>query len=121
MLNLYGHEPKVVDELFELIKQQLKYKRTAATRLYSPQGIQLFGDDVMYLRNGDIVYYDYKGRDFDSKQVVDMYEREALIGEGGFGRVYRGRHKESGEIVALKYQDLGSMSKQNDMQSRSLH
>ena len=50
-----------------------------------------------------------------------MYEREALIGEGGFGRVYRGRHKESGEIVALKYQDLGSMSKQNNMQSRSLH
>jgi serine/threonine protein kinase len=85
----------------------LKYKRTPATRVYSPQGIMLHDDDVLYLRNGDILYYDYKGRDFDSKQVVDQYEREALIGEGGFGRVYRGRHKESGEIVALKYQDLG--------------
>ena len=70
----------------------------------------LYDDDVLYLRNGDILYYDYKGREFDTKQVVDQYEREELIGEGGFGRVYRGRHKETGEIVALKYQDLGMMS-----------
>ena len=68
-------------------------------------------DDVVYLKDGDILYYDYKGRDFDPRQVVDQYERECLLGEGGFGRVYRGKHKETGNIVALKYIDLSSQRK----------
>jgi serine/threonine protein kinase len=74
--------------------------------VYSPQGILLPDDDVLYLRNGEMLYYDNKGKNFDPRQVVDQYEKEALLGEGGFGRVYRGRHKETGELVALKYIDL---------------
>ena len=31
----------------------------------------LHDDDVIYLKNGDTLYYDYKGRDFDSSQIVD--------------------------------------------------
>lgn len=42
-------------------------------------------DDVVYLRNGDILYYDFKGNSFDPKQVVDQYERDVLLGEGGLG------------------------------------
>lgn len=72
-------------------------------------------DDVIYLRNGDICYYDYKGREFDPKQVVDQYEQECLLGEGGFGRVYRGKHKETGNVVALKYIDLSSQRKSRTM------
>jgi len=79
--------------------------------VFSPQGILLHDDDVLYLRNGDILYYDYKARNFDPRQVVDQYEQEELLGEGGFGRVYRGRHKETGEIVALKYIDLSEQCK----------
>ena len=80
--------------------------------MYSPQGIHLHDNDVLYLRNGDILYYDYKGRSFDPRQVVDQYEQEELLGEGGFGSVYRGRHKETGELVALKYIDLSAQCKQ---------
>lgn len=79
--------------------------------MYSPQGLLLHDDDVVYLMNKDILYYDYKGRDFDPRQVVDQYEREELLGEGGFGRVYRGRHKETGQVVALKYIDLSNQRK----------
>ena len=43
--------------------------------------------------------------------MVDQYEREELLGEGGFGRVYKGRHKETGQVVALKYIDLSKQSK----------
>lgn len=66
-----GAEMKSVEQLFELIRTQLKYKRTPSSRVFSPQGILLHDDDVLYLRNNDILYYDYKGRDFDLKQVVD--------------------------------------------------
>lgn len=100
-----------MDQLIDLIRSQLKFKKTAASRIYSPQGILLHDDDVLYLRNGDILYYDYKGRNFDTRQVVDQYEKEELVGQGGFGKVYRGRHKETGEVVALKYMDLGHQSK----------
>jgi serine/threonine protein kinase len=61
---------------------------------------------VIYLRDGETLYYDYKGREFDSTQIVDQYAKEQLLGQGGFGSVYRGRHKETGQLVALKYIDL---------------
>jgi hypothetical protein len=37
---------------------------------------------------------------------MDLYEREKLLGEGGFGKVYRGVHKETGKHVAIKTIDL---------------
>lgn len=74
--------------------------------IYSQQGIQLHDDDVIYLRDQDTLYYDYKGRAFDTTQIVDQYTKEQLLGEGGFGKVYKGRHKETGQLVALKYIDL---------------
>ncbi len=89
-----------------MIKSQLHYKKTPVSRIYSQQGIQLHDDDVLYLRDGETLYYDYKGRDFDSTQIVDQYAKETLLGQGGFGSVYRGRHKETGQLVALKYIDL---------------
>lgn len=46
-------------------------KRTPVSRVFSPQGIHLHDDDVIYLRNGDMLYYDYKGKNFDPRQVVD--------------------------------------------------
>ena len=67
VLNLHGSEMKSVEQLFDLIKSQLKFKRMATTKVYSPQGIMLHDDDVLYLRNGDILYYDYKGKEFDTK------------------------------------------------------
>ena len=101
-----GEELETTEQLLELIKTQLRYKKTSNSRIYSQQGIQLHDDDVLYIRDGDTLYYDYKGRDFDSTQIIDQYQKEDLLGQGGFGRVYRGRHKETGQLVALKYIDL---------------
>lgn len=61
---------------------------------------------MIYLRNGETLYYDIKGRSFNHAQIVDSFTKEELLGEGGFGRVYKGRHKETGELVALKYINL---------------
>jgi MAP/microtubule affinity-regulating kinase len=35
-----------------------------------------------------------------------MYEHIKLLGEGGFGKVFLGRHKEKGTEVAIKYIDI---------------
>lgn len=39
---------------------------------------------------------------FGNTQWVDKYEKISQIGEGTYGKVFKGRSKESGEIVALK-------------------
>lgn len=103
---MYGQELETVDQLLDLIKTQLHYKKTPQACIYSQQGIQLYDDDVIYIRDGETLYYDYKGRQFDSSQIIDQYAKEELLGQGGFGRVYKGKHKETGQLVALKYIDL---------------
>ena len=66
LLKLYGEDLLTVDQLLELIRTQLHYKKTQSSCIYSQQGILLHDDDVIYIRNGETLYYDYKGRPFDS-------------------------------------------------------
>lgn len=42
---------------------------------------------------------------------MDQYQKEQLLGQGGFGKVYKARHKETGQLVALKYIDLTDLCK----------
>jgi hypothetical protein len=68
---VYGEDIESVKQLFERINQQLKYKVGSKSKIYSQQGIQLFDDDMAFLRNGETLYYDYKGKEFDSTQIID--------------------------------------------------
>jgi NIMA (never in mitosis gene a)-related kinase len=42
---------------------------------------------------------------------MDAYENLELLGHGSFGRVWKSRHKETGEIVAIKEIDFGTMQR----------
>lgn len=48
----------------------------------------------------------YSGKPFETFQIIDMYEQTKLLGEGGFGKVYLAKHKEKGNLVAIKYIDI---------------
>jgi serine/threonine-protein kinase len=43
-----------------------------------------------------------RARDLDGSVLDDRYELHAVIGEGTFGRVYRGRDRRLGRLVAIK-------------------
>ena len=90
------------------------YKRSSKSRIYSQSGVELTKDDVFYLKDGETLYYDYKGREFQASQIIDQYEKETIIGEGGFGKVYRARNKESNQLVAIKYMDLTEYCKSSN-------
>ncbi len=68
---MYGEDLESVNQLLEMIKSQLHYKRTSKSKIYSQSGIVLENDDVSYLRNEETLYFDYKGNDFDQTQIID--------------------------------------------------
>ena len=46
------------------------------------------------------------GEDFDRKSSLLEFEILEKLGEGGFGKVMLGKHKTTGEKVAIKYVNL---------------
>ncbi|EPT30478.1 CAM kinase, SNF1/AMK1 family ToxPK1 [Toxoplasma gondii ME49] len=60
---------------------------------------QLLDDDVVYISKGE----DFcKGGADKTTDVIGGYVVKELLGEGGFGRVMKAVHPETGEIVAIK-------------------
>jgi MAP/microtubule affinity-regulating kinase len=71
-------------------------------RLFKEGGIELFQDDLDYLKNNENIFVS-KGENFDDQTQLLEYEVMNQLGEGGFGRVFLGVHKKTGEKVALKF------------------
>jgi MAP/microtubule affinity-regulating kinase len=77
----------------------------------------LFQDDLMLLNAGDIVYLAIKGisdielklligEEFSYAAILDDFQIVQELGQGGFGKVMLGRHKENGKEVAIKFMDI---------------
>lgn len=71
-------------------------------RLFKEGGIELFQDDLEYLKDNDSLFVS-KGEDFDDQTQFMEYQVDKTLGEGGFGKVFLGIHKKTGEKVALKF------------------
>jgi serine/threonine protein kinase len=54
-----------------------------------------------YLINQDIT-----GEDFNYCAILDDYQIVKELGQGGFGKVMLGRHKEDKKEVAIKFMDI---------------
>eukprot|EP00347_Sterkiella_histriomuscorum_P010358 403376607 len=78
-------------------------KSYPGAKLYSKNGVELDGDDILYMKTGDIVYLARHGEAFNYQQVMDRYEKIQLLGSGGFGKVYLMRDKEKpDQLYAVK-------------------
>ena len=75
-------------------------------KLYNKSGLQLFKDDVMLLGGGDILYLASKGEEFNFSAILDDYQIVKELGQGGFGKVVLGKHKEDKREVAIKFMDV---------------
>lgn len=40
------------------------------------------------------------------RQVIDQFKLDKLLGEGGYGKVYKAMHKKTKEVVAVKMIDI---------------
>ncbi|CAK75963.1 unnamed protein product (macronuclear) [Paramecium tetraurelia] len=70
-------------------------------RLFNQEGVEITEDDIDYIKNGTVLFAS-KGEEFDESFQLAEYEQLQDIGEGGFGKVVLGRHKQTGEKVAIK-------------------
>lgn len=78
------------------------------SKLYNKDGVLLFEKDFGYISTGEIVYIATRGEDFNYCAILDDYEIIRALGEGGFGEVKLGRHRENKSEVAIKFMDIGT-------------
>ncbi len=50
------------------------------------------------------------GGDFNTNNILNAYDLQDKLGEGGFGKVYFAKHKETGENLAIKFMDISDYS-----------
>ena len=99
-----------MDDFIMIVCKQFKIKVTKSilsqSKVYMQSGVELFKDDLIMLNSGDTVYFDPNGDPYKTAHILDQYQTLEMIGEGGFGSVYRAKHIETGEEVAIKYIDI---------------
>ena len=49
-------------------------------------------------------------------QSIDKYENLGLVGRGAFNKIYKARHRETGEVVALKAMQLAALEQAGRVQ-----
>lgn len=99
------------DELLAALCQEMKERRSSDCLIFSLYGLTINPEDVEFIQDRDCLYLECNGRPFDTRQIIDQYNISRMIGEGGFGKVYHGTHKKSGQQVAVKYIDLSEYMK----------
>ena len=55
---------------------------------------------------GIIVIFLFIGEDFNFSAILDDYEITKELGQGGFGKVMLGKHREEKKEVAIKFMDV---------------
>jgi len=95
-----------MDTFMRSITEATGLKRYNDAIIYSEDVLELEEDDIGYIKDGDTIYFEPEGKKFDSAQIIDQYEKLSLLGKGGFGLVYKVKHKKTDEIFAMKYIDF---------------
>lgn len=86
-------------------------KRSSKAQIYMEDGLCIHEEDLEYLSDGALLYFSPEGASFKSHQIIDQYQELQLLGVGGFGKVYKVKHKKTGEVFAMKYIDFTENSK----------
>ncbi|PHJ21990.1 camk camkl protein kinase, partial [Cystoisospora suis] len=72
---------------------------------------QLLDDDIVYISKGENFY---RHKNDQTTDVVGGFVVKELLGEGGFGKVMKAVHPETGEIVAIKFINKKSFNEITD-------
>ena len=125
MIQVYLYQNGSSDQntlTFKLVKKKSTFKDIARVlkynqiRIYNSEGSEYFQEDLDFIQNNSVLYVS-RGEEFDPASCLAEYEMLNLLGEGGFGKVFLARHKQTGQkygIKIIKTENIGSV---NDIHS----
>lgn len=76
------------------------------SKLYSKDGVELDDNDLYFLAEGEMLFYDPDGSDFNYGHIMSKYKILEKLGQGGFGSVYKAVERKSGNMLAVKIIEL---------------
>ncbi|KAL4470208.1 hypothetical protein ABPG74_011819 [Tetrahymena malaccensis] len=98
-----------VPRLNELVKiscqaLNIKYNHNEESniRFFRSEGVELFEEDLKYLKQNEILYISPNKEDFDDSNNFAMYKILQKVGKGGYGSVYEAKHRITKERIAIK-------------------
>ena len=56
-------------------------------------------------------------QEFLGLQSIDVYENLGMVGRGAFNKIYKAKHRQTGQIVALKAMQLAALEQSGQVQS----
>lgn len=81
-------------------------EKVGSSIIYNKQGIQLFDEDVNFIKADDVLYIAVNGESFNNCAILDDYRMQEKIGEGGFGTVHLATNRETNVQYAIKFMDM---------------
>ena len=86
---------------------ELNFPKYSKIRLFSPTGSEIIDEsDVQYFYSSKehfhALFFTQRNENFNSKHLLELYDLEHKLGEGGFGKVFLGKNKMTGELIAIK-------------------
>lgn len=99
------------EELAESICESIEVSKREAPniRVFKTGGVEVFNEDVQYIKNNDILYVSF-GDEFDESSNFAVFKLNRCLGEGGYGRVFEAKNRISKERVAIKMIDCSKIS-----------
>lgn len=82
------------DELAEIICEKMEISRRGATkiRIFKTGGVEVFNEDVQYIKEGDILFVSF-GDEFDDSSNFAVFKMKECLGQGGYGKVYEAKNR----------------------------
>ena len=60
-----------MDSFMRAITEATGLKRYNDARIYSEDGLEIECEDLEYIKDGDTLFFEPEGKEFDSTQIVD--------------------------------------------------
>lgn len=79
-------------------------------RIFNYKGIEIDEADLDYFTEGQYLYISSDGSNFSSMNYFNEYEIISSIKSGGYGEVFLAKHVITGKFVALKQNNVTSLS-----------